>query len=568
MGKRVVIVGAVALGPKVACRIRRLDPEAIITVLDRDNLISYGGCGIPYYVGGDINDLEDLYSTTSHAIRDKEFFSDCKGVSIRTEMEVTAIDRYAKLVNVRDLRSGEEGRIEYDTLVLATGASPRRIAIPGDDLPRVMTVANLHQAENVKNLMKQGKVGKAVVIGAGAIGVEIAEALTDLWGVETTLVEQANSVLPMVLDKTISGIVTRQLEEHNVEVLLNKSVVEIEQDTETGKHWVLLQDRQIECDLVVMATGVKPNSLLAEQAGLSIGQSGGVLVDRRLRTSDQNIYAGGDCAELTHLVSGEKTAMPLGSLANRQGRIIASNICGGSSQFKGTVGTFCMKVFDMGLCTAGLTVKKARQVGYDPVYAQVSQPDHAHFYPNSELIYMSLIADRKSRKILGVQAVGKNGNGVKARADSIAVLLEHNVDVDGVCSLETGYAPPFSSAMDVVNNAGNALDNILCGLSRPIDADIFLERFRACETEILDIRGDVESAAGKEKYRERWLQIRQPELRQKYVEIQVEKHFSILCDTGPRAYEAQVFLDSVGVKNTSVIQGGFAMIKILDPEFV
>lgn len=568
MPKRILIIGAVALGPKVACRLRRLVPEAQITVIEKDSLISYGGCGIPYYVGGDVNDLEDLYSTTAHAIRDRDFFADCKGVHIRTEMEALAIDRIERKVRVRDLRNGEEDFMEYDTLVLATGAEPFRIPIPGADSKRVMTVSNLHHAEQVKNLMKRGEVGSAVVIGAGAIGVEMAEAFTDLWGVETTLLELAEKVLPMSLGKNIARIVKRELEQKGVRVRLQTTVEKIGQDEQSGQKLVYAGGEQYACDLVVLATGARPNTRLAAEAGLSIGRSGGVIVDRRLRTSDPNIYAGGDCAELTNQVNGEKMSMPLGSLANRQGRIIATNIAGGMGYFRGTVGTFCIKVFELGVCTAGLTAEKAREAGYDPVCASVSQADHAHFYPNSELIYMTLIADRKSRKILGVQAAGKNGNGVKARADAIAVLLEHSLTVDEVCCLETGYAPPFSSAMDIVNNAGNVLDNILAGMNRPVDACEFLNRYADKETVVLDIRGEREAAAGKEKYGKRWLHIPQAQLRQRAREIPTDIDISILCDTGPRAYEAQVYLDSQGITNTCIIQGGYAMIKVIDPDFV
>lgn len=568
MAQRVVIVGAVALGPKVACRLRRLDGDVQITVLDRDNLISYGGCGIPYYVGGDINDLEDLYSTTSHAVRDRDFFADCKGVTIRTEVEVKAIDRREKRLLVRDLPTGEQGYLPYDVLVLATGARPSRIPVPGHDLEGVAIVSNLHHAEEIKNMMKAGKVGRAVVVGGGAIGVELAEAFTDLWGVETTLIEQETKVLPIVLGKNISRVVARELEEKGVRLLLGERVTAITRNEEGGGLVVKTSREGIPCDLVVLATGVRPNSELAAAAGLSIGRTGGVLVDNRLRTSDPAIYAGGDCAEYTHLVSGEKTAMPLGSLANRQGRIIATNIAGGSSQFKGTVGTFCMKVFDLGVATAGLSRAKAREAGYDPVVAVVSQADHAHFYPHSELIYMALVADRKSRKVLGVQAAGRNGNAVKARVDAVAVLLEKGVSVDDICTLETGYAPPFSSAMDVVNNVGNVLDNILTGLNRPEDVVDFLKAFAAGETTVLDVRGDREAAAGREKYGERWLHIPQPRLRYEMASLIKERHLSILCDTGPRAYEAQVLLDGYGYTNTSIIQGGYAMIKVIDPDFV
>jgi NADPH-dependent 2,4-dienoyl-CoA reductase/sulfur reductase-like enzyme len=568
MPKKVVIIGAVALGPKVACRLRRLDPEIEITLIDRDNLISYGGCGIPYYVGGDINDIEDLYKTSSHAIRNQAFFLDCKGIKVLTRVEATEIQRQEKRVKVCNRDTGEVQFLPYDKLVIATGAQAIRPQFPGGNLDRVFTVSDLHDAETIKGLMTEGKVGKAVVIGAGAIGLEISEALTDLWGIETTLVEMEDQVLPTLLGKCIARVTAKELERKGVEVLLEEKVLEISKYPSNEKLLVKTSRKSIEADIVVLSAGVRPNTALAREAGLSVGRSGGISVDRRMRTSDPNIYAGGDCVELRNLISGENMLMALGSLANRQGRIIATNISGGQSHFSGTVGTFCIKVFDLGISKAGLTYRQAKETGFDPVYAVVSQADHAHFYPNSELIYISLLADRKSRKIIGIEAAGKNGDAVKARVDTIAVLLKHGLDVDEVCSLETGYAPPFASAMDVINNAGNALDNVLAGSNRPIDAADFLFEFRHKDIRVLDIRGEKEAAPFKEKYGSRWFNVPQDQLRKRVGEIPKNEQFFLLCDTGPRSYEAQVFLSSQGIINTKNIQGGFAMIKVTDPGFI
>lgn len=568
MSKKVIIVGAVALGPKVACRLRRLDPDAQILLIDRDDLISYGGCGIPYYVGGDVNDIEDLYKTTSHAIRDREFFLNCKGIEVRTRTEVVEIDRKSRVVIVNHLDSGKTEELSYDKLVLATGASPVRPPIPGVDLPRVFTVADLHDAEEIKTLMTKGKVGKAVVIGAGAIGLEISEALTDLWGIETTLIEMEDQVLPTLLGKCIARVTGKELETKGVKLLLNERVLEINSDPETGGCLVRTSANTMSVDIVVLAAGVRPNSLLAAKAGISVGMSGGITVDRRMRTSDPNIYAGGDCVEIRNLISGENMLMALGSLANRQGRVIATNINGGQSHFSGTVGTFCLKIFDLGVAKAGLTYRQARETGFDPVYAVVAQADHAHFYPSSEMIYISLLADRKSRKILGIEAAGKNGDAVKARVDSLAVLLRHGVDVDEVCGLEVGYAPPFASAMDVINNAGNALDNILSMQNRPVDAADFLVEFAAGKAKVLDVRGAREASPFIKKYGDKWINIPQAELRRKVEFIPKDDPLFLLCDTGPRSYEAQVFLNSKGIQNTRNIQGGYAMIKVIEPEFV
>jgi NADPH-dependent 2,4-dienoyl-CoA reductase/sulfur reductase-like enzyme/rhodanese-related sulfurtransferase len=568
MAKKVVIIGAVALGPKVACRLRRLDPEAEITLIDRDDIISYGGCGIPYYVGGDINDIEDLYKTSSHALRDTSFFANCKGVKVLTRVEAKEILRREKKVRVCHLESGKEELLPYDKLVLATGAKAVRPPFPGSNLPKVFTVSDLHDAKELKTLMSTGKVAKAVVIGAGAIGLEITEALTDLWGIETTLVEMEDQVLPTLLGKCIARVAAGELQKRGVELLLEARVQEVSENAENGKLLVKTSRKSLEVDIVVLAAGVRPNTVMAREAGLAVGTSGGISVDRRMRTSDPHIYAGGDCVEVRNLLSGENMLMALGSLANRQGRILATNINGGQSHFRGTVGTFCLKLFELGVAKAGLTYRQAKETGFDPVYAVVSQADHAHFYPSSEMIYISLLADRRSRKIIGIEAAGKNGDAVKARVDSIAVLLGRGLDVDEVCSLEIGYAPPFASAMDVLNNAGNALDNILASGSHPIDAGDFLLEFEHRGVRVIDVRGEKEAAPFKAKYGAQWLNIPQDQLRRRVVEIPRDEQFFLLCDTGPRSYEAQVFLHSQGITNTRNIQGGFAMIKVTDPTFI
>lgn len=568
MPTKVVIIGAVALGPKVACRLRRLDPNAEITLIDRDNIISYGGCGIPYYVGGDINDIDDLCKTTSHTLRDTVFFEKYKGVRVMTRVEARSIERQEKRVLVCHLETGIEEYLHYDKLVIATGAKAIRPPIPGADLSKVFTVSDLHDAETIKGLMSRGKVGKAVVIGAGAIGLEITEALTDLWGIQTSLIEMEDQVLPTLIGKCMARITGKELERKGVELLLEEKVLGITEDGRKAQLLVQTSRATIEADIVIFATGVRPNTSIAKAAGLATGASGGISIDRRMRTSDPHIYAGGDCVETRNLVSGENTLMALGSLANRQGRVIATNISGGQSDFDGTVGTFCVKVFDLGVSKAGLTYRQAKETGYDPVYGVVSQADHAHFYPHSELIYVSLLADRKSRKILGVEAAGKNGDAVKARVDAVAVLLRHGVDVDEICTLETGYAPPYASAMDVINNAGNALDNILCGKNTPIDAADFLYDYKHKEYIVVDVRGEKEAAPFIQKYGARWLNIPMDQIRNRSAEVPGEDPFYLLCDTGPRSYEAQVYLTSMGRVNSLNIQGGFAMVKMTDPDFI
>ncbi|MDZ7598859.1 MAG: FAD-dependent oxidoreductase [Desulfobacterales bacterium] len=566
MAKRVVIVGAVALGPKVAARVMRLDPSAEVKLLDKDYIISYGGCGIPYYIGGDVADLEGLRSTSAHVLRDSQFFKNAKCVDV-LHAEALAIDRRSKTLKIRHQTDGKEENLPYDKLVLATGAAPVQPPLPGVDLPGVSVVANLHHAKVIKDMIAKGQVESAVVIGGGAIGLEMAEALTDLWGVETTLVEMMDQLLPPAFGPDMALLIKNHMTEKGVRVLLSERVTRILGDKQKGVQAVETSNGQIPCQLVILAVGVRPNSTLAREAGLAVGRFGGIRVDEGLRTSDPDIYAGGDCVEILHKVSGETVHMPLGSLANRQGRVIGTNITGGRGHFGSTVGTFCLKVFDFGIARAGLTERQAAAAGFDPVHAVVVQSDRAHFYPSQELMYVKLIADRKTRRVLGIEAVGKAGDAVKGRVDAVAALLHHDVCLEEISNLEVAYAPPFASAMDIVNNAANALENILEGRQEPIDVAEFLEDFKEGKVRVLDVRSAVQSSPFMEKYGSQWLNIPQEELICRLDEVPRGEKLCLICGSGPRSYEAQLLLRSKGIEETKNIQGGVGMVKFSDPDF-
>ncbi|CAN2041164.1 Pyridine nucleotide-disulfide oxidoreductase [Candidatus Magnetomoraceae bacterium gMMP-15] len=568
MSKRVVVIGSVALGPKAACRIKRLDPSAEVILIDRDNFISYGGCGIPYYIGGDVPELEGLRSTSAHVVRDGNYFKKVKGVDLHIETEAIYIDRKAKTVKVRYLPDGSEEELEYDKLVLATGARPVVPPLPGVDLPGVSVVSNLHHAKKIKDMVSNGEVEKAVVIGGGAIGIEMAEALSDLWGVETTLIEMMDQILPTSFGEDMALVVKNQLEKNGVHVLLSEGVTRIIGDKEKGVQAVKTTKSEIPCDLVIMSVGVRPYTDLAREAGLAIGGFGGILVDKCMRTSDPNIYAGGDCVEIPHLVSGQNIPMPLGSLANRQGRVIGSNIVGACEQFPGTVGTFCLKIFDMGIARAGLTAKQAQDAGFDPAHTVVVQADRAHFYPDMELMYLKLIADRKTKKVLGIEAIGPQGDAVKARVDAVAPLLQFGVTLDAVCNLEVAYAPPYASAMDIINNAANSLDNIISGHQISIDVIDFLELFKENNIKVLDVRNPIQSNPFVKKYGDKWINIDQDELKASLDKVPRDEPLLLVCGSGARSYEAQIVLRSKGINNnTKNIHGGIGMIKLSDPDF-
>ena len=380
MSLNVVIIGGVALGPKTACRLKRLMPEAKVTVVDRDSLISYGGCGIPYFVSGDVSEARELMSTSFHMVRDAEFFRLAKDVDVLTRTEAVGIDREGKTVRIKNLDTGEERDLSYNKLVLGLGSRANRLPVEGVDLDGVYTVTTLNDAIAVKDRIAAGQVGTAVVIGAGAIGLEMAEAMSDLWGVETTLIEIQDQVLPGLISPVLAGMVKEHLHEHEIEqIFLNEKVVRIEGDSAVQR--VVTDRRTLDTDMVILAVGVSPNADLARSAGLAVSPRGAIQVNARLETSDPDIYAGGDCIECDHLVTGKKVYFPSGSLANRQGRIIGTNLTGKKAEFPGIVGAFILKAFDIAVAAAGLSLVQARAEGFDAFSVLVVQGDRAHFYP-------------------------------------------------------------------------------------------------------------------------------------------------------------------------------------------
>ena len=569
MPQRVLIIGAVALGPKVACRVKRLDPEAEVTMIDRDDRISYGGCGIPYFVGGDVPDIDGLQSTSAHLLRDAHFFEHAKGVHVLTRCEALSIDRANKTVCVRFIDTGSRDTLSYDKLVLATGATPVVPPIPGGQLPGVTPVADLHHAQRIKDRISRGHVSRAVVIGGGAVGLEMAEALTDLWGVETTLVEMQSQVLPIAIGADMARVLERHMEAKGVRLMLSESVRRILGNPETGVTAVETTRGEIPCDLVVQAVGVRPNADLARAAGLAVGEMDGILVDDYLRTTDPHIYAGGDCIEVRHLISGHHCHFSLGSLANRQGRVIGTNLAGGQARFPGAVGNFCLKVFDLGLFRGGLTALRARAAGFDPVTAVVAQADRAHFYPDQEMIIMKLIADRRHRQVIGVEAIGPDGDAVKARVDAVAALLPHRPTIEEIANLEVSYSPPYAAAMDIVNSAANALENTMDGLHVPMDAAEFTSAFIADPSaRVLDVRSRTQARPFSDAFGDRWQNIPQEELSARLKEVNGRGPLWLICGSGPRSYEAQLMLRHSGMTDTSNVQGGIKMVMLSDPEFM
>ncbi len=566
MTEDIVIIGGVAAGPKTACRLKRLNPKAHITIIDQDSLISYGGCGIPYYVSGDVSDEKELRSTSFHVLRDPNFFTNAKGVEVLTRSRVTAIDRQNKQVNCTNLDTGKDTYLPYDKLVICTGATPNTPPIPGSDLESVHRISDMHQAIAIKGKLATGKVGKAVVIGGGAIGIEMAESFADLWEVETTIIEFMPQVLPRAVDRIFAMMLTDHLQKNNVRVLVSESVQKIEVDGNSYK--VTTDKRNIDADIIIMAVGVHPRSDLAREAGLLVGAHGGIVVNNRLQTSDPDIYAAGDCIEVTNLVSGEKTNAPFGSLANRQGRIVADNLAGIPSIFTGVVGSFIMKAFESCIGCTGLSLESALAAGFDAARVITSQSDRAHFFPTHAIIPLQMVFDKRSRQVLGVQGFGPMTDAVLTRIDSAAALIGKGGTIEDFINLEMAYAPPFATALDALNATANTADNFIDGRLRTVDLDDFMAWMEDQDSQqdwiALDIRHPMEVKMFKEKYQDIWLTIPYVEIRQRAAEIPTDKTKIIICDAGTRSSEVQRYLDSIGDENSLVLGGGFNLMRRID----
>lgn len=572
MTKKIVIVGAVAAGPKAACRIKRLRPGWDVTMVDQDSLISYGGCGIPYYVSGDVSDESELRATSFHTIRDAGFFEESKGVKTLTKTRAVGINRAEKTLLVESVDDGTSMELHYDTLMLATGASPLELSIPGADLDGVFTIANLHKAIEIKKRIAQGKVGKAVVIGGGAIGIEMAEALTDLWGVETSLVELEPQLLPCIVDWPFAAMLKKHLQEKEIPVYNSESATEILGNDEGMVVGVKTGFRTLEADLVIMAVGVRPRSDLAREAGLDITSWGGVKVNHRLQTSDPDIYAAGDCVSAIHKVTGKETYAPLGSLANKEGRIVGDNIAGIPSTFKGVCGSFIMKAFERCIAATGIGYEAALAEGFDADYSLTAPPDRAHFFPEQSVVIMQMVFDRRTRRVLGLQAFGMMNDSISARIDAAAALIGKNATIEDFCDLEMAYAPPFSSAIDSINAAAYVAENLCDERLRKLDLDRFLSWMQNMASEpdwmALDIRHPLDAAKYVEKFGDdKWLSIPYQEIRKRYRELPPGKNYVIICDAGTRSYEVQVFLDFLGDYDSMVLSGGFNVVSRLDVDW-
>lgn len=558
MPEKILIVGGVALGPKAASRCKRLMPDAEVTLVDENVYISYGGCGIPYFVSGEVQNLDDLRATPYHTIRDPEFFRAMKGVTVRNQTRALSIDRAAKTLLVKDVVSGKEEKLPYDKLVLATGASPRVPPVEGKNLKNVLSLTRLEAADAIRTACQEGKVNEAVIVGGGFIGLEAAVALADMWGVKVSVVEMMDQILPGVLSHSLARMAEHDCVSHKVDVYTSEKVLKLEgKDGAVSK--VVTDKRELPAQLVIFAAGFIPNGRLAKDAGLDVAPFGAVVVDEHMRTSDPAIYAGGDCVAIRNIITDKLGYLPLGSMANRQGRVIGTNLAGGDATFPGYVGTWAVKLFEMSFCGTGLTVERARKEGYDAIGVSVEQLDRAHFYPEKNMMSLELVVDKPTRRVLGIQGACSAGDALKARVDAVAGVLQYaRPTVEDISNLEVSYAPPFASAMDVVNVVGNVADNVLAGRFKPVTGDQFMELWKKRDQNhifFIDARPAKAGQAVQAQHPE-WHSIPLEEIAARVNEVPKDRPVAIICNTGLRAYDSLLILARNGITDVVNSTGG------------
>ncbi|AEA47879.1 FAD-dependent oxidoreductase [Archaeoglobus veneficus] len=551
---KIVVIGGGAAGLKAAARARRRDEEAEITVIEAGEYPSMSRCGLPYYIEGLVHEIENLLQTTYGAVRTPEFFKRVKNIDVLTKTKAKRIDREKKVVEIE--RNGSSDELPYDYLVIATGSKPARPQIPGIDAEGVV---HLHSAEDAEKIVEAWEDGaeEAVIIGGGLIGMECAEALSRL-DMKVTMVEIMDHILPTLLDAEMAALVKAHLKENGVEVLTGYRVEEIVTDGEAVSG-VKIGEKVMPAQLVLIATGVRPNVELAKSAGLEIGETGAIKVNKYLQTSDPSIYAGGDCVENIHILTGKPIYAPLGSTANKHGRVMGDNVTGGKSTFPGVIGTTIFKVFDFTVARTGLTEKEARQLGYDVITAIAPSPDRFHHYPGQKPIRVKIIAD-KSGKLLGAQAVGLGV--VDKRIDVLATAIQMGATIDDVANLDLAYAPPFSMALDTVIVAANIARNKRDGLIESISAEELRKKIESDEDFIiLDVRTDEEAEKNPLEDR-RVIHIPLDRLRESVDKLPKDREIFTVCQVGARGYEAARFLIQKGFR-AKMVEGGMAILGVL-----
>ncbi len=524
---KTIIIGGVAGGASAAARLRRLREHDEIIILERGDYISFANCGLPYYIGGEITDKRMLTLQTPESFRSRF------NIDVRIRNEAVSISPETHTLTIRNTETSEEYEESYNKLILSPGAEPIRPNISGIDLPHVFTLRNIPDTIRIKKYIKEQKPQKAVVVGGGYIGAEMAENLANA-GLEVSIIELADHLIAP-LDFDMATDVHRYLQSKGIRLYLNNGVTEITDQT------VVLQNGRIEADLVILSVGVRPENALAKACGIAVNNRGSIIVDNHMQTSFPDIYAVGDAIEVRDFISDSPAFVPLAGPANKQGRIAADNIAGLDSTYTGTQGSAILKLFDMTVATTGLNERRAKAEGIDFDKVYTYSASHASYYPNGKQISMKVLWDKQTLKILGAQIVGFDG--VDKRMDVLATAIRFGAKVTDLKNLELCYAPPFSSAKDLVNMVGFAAENAINGTVKqvfwhdvenlPRDGSVFLPDVR---TKTETTRGMIEGAVN----------IPLDTLRENLDKLPKDKPIYVNCHSGQRSYIACRILTANG----------------------
>ena len=539
---KVVIVGGVAGGATAAARIRRLDEQAEIVVFERSGFISYANCGLPYYIGGVIQDPEELTLQTPES-----FFSRFR-VAMRVRHEVTAIHPDRKTVSVTNLETGEEFEEGYDKLILSPGAKPTQPRLPGVGLDKLFTLRTVEDTFRIKAYISENHPKSAVLAGGGFISLELAENLREL-GMDVTIVQRPKQLMNP-FDADMASFIHSEMRRHGVKLALGHTVEGFE-EKDGGVDVLLKDEAPLHADMVVLAIGVSPDTHLAQEAGLELGVKGSIVVNDRMETSVPHIYAVGDAVQVKHFVTGQDVLLSLAGPANKQGRIAADNICGGDSHYTGSQGSSVIKVFAMTAASTGVNETNARKAGLDVDTVILSPMSHAGYYPGGKVMTMKVVFEKATYRLLGAQIVGYEG--VDKRIDVLATAIRAGLKATALKDLDLAYAPPYSSAKDPVNMAGFMIENIAKGVLKQwhlTDADSLP---RDGSVTLLDTRTVEEFAHG---HIDGFTNIPVDELRERLGELDKSKPVYVICQSGLRSYIACRILAGNGFECYN-FSGGF-----------
>jgi len=552
--KRIVVIGGSAAGPKAAARARRMDERAEITIIQKDPDLSMASCGFPYYVGGFFDDRNMLLSTPTGVTRNPTFYINSKGIVAKTDTEAIAIDRQEKAVTCRNRITGEEEVVHYDKLILTTGSTPVVPPVPGADLSGITTLQSMRDADYLRKIRDEQKIKKAVIIGGGLIGMETSEAL-ELAGMEITIIELLPQLLTF-LDWEMAKLVENHVRSRNANVITENGLAAFLGESGKLTGVKLNNGTELPCELAVVAVGVRPNTKLAREAGLQIGQTGGITVNAYMQTSDPDIYAAGDCVEINNLITGKKVLAPYGDLANLQGRVVGENVAiGDSSTFPGTIQTGICKVFDYSAGTTGLSEKTAIQAGYTDIETTVNASPDKPAFMQGKMLVTKLVVEKQSGKILGAQCVGPGD--VSKQIAQWAMAIKGGLTVEDMVNADFPYAPPFSLAIDHGIATAHIMQNKLRGFMKGIScSDVKKKVDKREKIFLLDTRSP-------EEYEEMRLGIGETlmpigALRKRLHEIPQNKDAEIICycKISLRGYEAERLLEANGWENVKVMEGG------------